>query len=384
MGTQAATHTYSPSLASSRRPSVDSTLAPSITSTFRYAPSETDAASTIGSRTVGFDNDRTTKRTSTLRSILSAKLRRGNPAFEHPGDRGLTLLHRAVQRGDLESTTELITNGADINAHRGRNNSGMEETVLYLAIISANPAIVALLLQKGANVDAFSSDDWEKKTALHACALRNSLELAEMLLEGGAKVDLPDYHSKTALYHAATKDHAAMASLLLDAGADIEKKAAYEIRPLGAAIQAGSLSVVRLLLEAGADVHAQTKEYKDNSCLHAALSAPANTIGMLALLIGRGAGVDVMDKQGWTPMHTAASKGDVEACQMLLDAGADPHAKTDPPSFYENAELRPKHSVLDLAKRARNRSKETVEMIGRYTGSGRRGTVSSLDTLGEN
>jgi hypothetical protein len=67
-----------------RRPSNDSTLAPSVVSSYRYA--DTDAASTVGSRTVLGESSR---KKEGLRNILWNKIKRGDRAFEHPGSRGL-------------------------------------------------------------------------------------------------------------------------------------------------------------------------------------------------------------------------------------------------------------------------------------------------------
>lgn len=150
----ATTEYYAPSAPHlDRRPSVDSTVAPSIASTFRIAPStitptrtrtaDPDGASlyapsTAASRTILGDEPASTRGGpgSFLRGILKSKLRRGNPArlFEAPGDRGLSLLHRAVQRGDLESVKELIQGGANVNARRSKLVNGYEETYVQAFI----------------------------------------------------------------------------------------------------------------------------------------------------------------------------------------------------------------------------------------------------------
>lgn len=77
---------------------------------------------------------------------------------------------------------------------------------------------------------------------------------------------------------------------------------------------------------------------------------------------------------------------DVEAAHLLLHSGADSTLKTDPPSFLDNAEVKPRWSVLGLAKKARKRSEETVEMIKRYSakrGDGNVGNVAVGVSAGE-
>lgn len=49
---------------------------------------------------------------------------------------------------------------------------------------------------------------------------------------------------------------------------------------------------------------------------------------MVAHLLAEGAKVDVEDEEGWTPLHSAASRGDAAVLAQLLAAGADVDAAT--------------------------------------------------------
>jgi ankyrin repeat protein len=82
-----------------------------------------------------------------------------------------------------------------VNAKRERNraNAGVEESVLYLAVRSGFPSLVMLLIRYGADVNALSTDDWEKRTPLHAAAIADNTDLAELLLENGAEVMKAEY-----------------------------------------------------------------------------------------------------------------------------------------------------------------------------------------------
>ena len=48
----------------------------------------------------------------------------------------------------------------------------------------------------------------------------------------------------------------------------------------------------------------------------------------MKLLIDRGASLEIQDNRGRTPLHIAASSGNVVKAELLLDAGADPYVTT--------------------------------------------------------
>ncbi|KAF9582806.1 hypothetical protein BGW38_010733 [Lunasporangiospora selenospora] len=95
---------------------------------------------------------------------------------------GQTLLHRACTSGSLDNATDLVSQGADINA---RDNAHW--TPLHEAALAGHTEIVELLLSKGADPNAFGH---ENDTALHDATENEHEDVVRLLLEYGANPDL--------------------------------------------------------------------------------------------------------------------------------------------------------------------------------------------------
>ena len=94
---------------------------------------------------------------------------------------GATPLLFTARVGDVESAKLLLTAGADANDSQPDGVSA-----LVLAAYSGNGAVAALLLEHGADPNAFGSGF----TALHAAVLRSDLTLVKALLGRGANPNL--------------------------------------------------------------------------------------------------------------------------------------------------------------------------------------------------
>jgi ankyrin repeat protein len=221
-------------------------------------------------------------------------------------------------------------------------------------------------------------------TPLLFAAREGCRECARALLEAGANVDLPDPKGVTPLFLAIDNFHFDTAKLLIEAGANPNKWDWWGRTPLYSAVDVNTLphggradrrsidattsaEIIELLLEAGAWPNVQLKllpPYRhigdDRGCDlmlvtgTTPLLRAAKTFDTAAieLLIEHGANVDLPNDGGVTPVMAAAGLGSVEcdprgygpgiphylapeteqksiaALKLLLDAGADIHART--------------------------------------------------------
>lgn len=109
---------------------------------------------------------------------------------------GQTLLHLAAAEGDLEVATWLLDHRADPNAGNDCADGCAERgyTPLHSALEFRDDEMTALLLARGARVDAAGADG---RTALHAAAARGKLSGAFVLARHGADVRRKDAGGKT-------------------------------------------------------------------------------------------------------------------------------------------------------------------------------------------
>jgi ankyrin repeat protein len=172
----------------------------------------------------------------------------------------------------------------------------------------------------------------------------------ERALNAGSDVNSKTRNGQTPLSLAVLSDQSAAARYLLDHGAAQDWLSPIEGTLLA---YAQSRDMVDLLVDHGVDPNradkngwcplvwsvgrsSGTKDFKAVSIELIAKSAKvncANRNGMIALhfardpeisklLIDHGADVNALDNGGFTPLHQAAARGDLEIVKMLIDAGA--------------------------------------------------------------
>lgn len=89
---------------------------------------------------------------------------------------------------------------------------------------------------------------------------------------------------------------------------------------------AGNAGLVRLLLSLGADT--SIRDEQGCTPIHQATLEEARLPALIALLESDAVEVDARAIGEWTPLHFAASCGNVAAVEVLLRHGADVHART--------------------------------------------------------
>src|SRR5688572_22708372 len=119
--------------------------------------------------------------------------------------------------------------------------------------------LTELLRDEPSLVNAYSGDGF---TALHFAAFFGRSEAAALLIERGAEVDAfgRGWMTGTAMHSATSRLQSDVVRILLDAGANPNVRQSAGWTPLHAAAMNGDLSSVELLLAAGADPTATNEE----------------------------------------------------------------------------------------------------------------------------
>jgi ankyrin repeat protein len=244
---------------------------------------------------------------------------------------GGTALHSAADKGYLSVAEVLIRHQANLEARNSQQNNAC--TPLQRAVAHGRPAMVALLLAKGADVNAGDKSD---STPLFWAVYDEHFDVLNQLIKAGAKLDVENNQGKTALCYAAGRgsvecvkallaakanpnagkygstlfaaiDHPDTLKLLLAAGANPNSKTDRGGTPLLSAIQAGQESSVALLLQSGANVN--TTGVNDMTPLQMAVWN--QNVPILSLLLSNKVDINVRHPSGRTAldMSKEAEKG---------------------------------------------------------------------------
>ena len=131
--------------------------------------------------------------------------------YAHSPD-GFSLLGLACFFGHEAAARTLLDLGSDVNTV---SQNAMRVTPLHSAAAGEYPALAALLLGAGANVDAVQHGGY---TPLHSAAQNGNLPLARLLLERGADPTAQTDEGQTAQTLATENDHAEVVALLVGRG----------------------------------------------------------------------------------------------------------------------------------------------------------------------
>jgi ankyrin repeat protein len=215
-------------------------------------------------------------------------------------------------------------------------------TPLCYAIMGKNPAIVELLISRGAVIKRYS------ERFLDYATLDDRVEIAKLLLENGAD---PNKAPRI------LDDGSEISALFKHYGVppkDINAKNHMGWPPLVYACRGDNgehPDEVQTLLDLGADI--DVRNYKGKTALHYA--AKAGFLKVINLLIEKGATVDATDQDGETPLFEAIRStikdGEKQraALEALLVKGANPNLRNQKGL-----------TVLQVAQRIRRAEKEKV------------------------
>ncbi|XP_048488936.1 protein phosphatase 1 regulatory subunit 12B isoform X3 [Plutella xylostella] len=212
----------------------------------------------------------------------------------------------ACTAGDKEEVQRLLKMGADINT---ANVDGL--TALHQACIDDNLEMVEFLVSRGADVNRGDNEGW---TPLHATASCGFLSIARFLLENGGDVGAVNYDGELPVDIAESDSmEDLLQKAIHDNGVDCEKSRNAEL--------------ILLLNDAknwAANGYVEVRDPKTGGTpLHVAAAKGYIDVAK-TLLEECHLEPDIVDYEGWTPLHAAALWGQKEAASLLLKYGADP------------------------------------------------------------
>ncbi len=229
------------------------------------------------------------------------------------------LLFEAAERGCIALAERLLEEGAAIGA---RDRAG--NTALLRAARMGETEMVELLLARGADL---AHRNLEGSTALLRAVEMNRRQTVRRLLAAGADAGAANAKGIAPVIVAAYNGNEALVRMLLDAGADPGVRDASGKGAITYAAGRGYRRIVAMLLDAG--VEPDERYAHDLTALmwaagHSNDVPVAEGLETLALLLERGARLDLVDDRGRSALMIAAERGHAEIATALVAAGADP------------------------------------------------------------
>ncbi|XP_074540849.1 ankyrin repeat and SOCS box protein 2-like [Halichoeres trimaculatus] len=280
-------------------------------------------------------------------SLLDLVRQRSNSLLE-PNDEGWIGLHEAAHYGHLPSLSILINAYPDmVNKRTLKNETALllvarkghvscadfllkngadpnipnvdRETPLFIACENSHRAVVDLLLKYGAQVNRCNT---QGISPLHEACRHGGMELCEMLLKAGANLETKNIYGITPFFTAAQHGRVDILRLLAKKGADINGQAADGATPLFEACKNGHVSAVEVLLALNADVNRSLM----SGLLPLHVAVQNNHQQIVTTLIPLTSRVRIRNS-GTSPLHIAADKDRDDILELLIQSEFDVNAK---------------------------------------------------------
>ena len=199
-----------------------------------------------------------------------------------------------------------------------RESSMRLATVCFAALHLGMFAYSPLYACDGVNIKADSE-------LLYEAAKRGHFAKAKEALDRCADADAKYWEGSTALHEAAKNGHVRIVKILLEAGVNANAKSSVAgypgHTPMHFAADQGYSEVVRALLQVNSDLDAVAAGH--TALLRAARKSHTD---VMRQLVKAGASVNTKGPSNWSPLHVTAGVDNMEATDVLLNAGAEANA----------------------------------------------------------
>ena len=247
--------------------------------------------------------------------------------------RGVGALHSLALNGNLRLMKWLLAHSAELDLQTEHGT-----TALMLASKRGSEEAAAMLLAAKANPNLSNKAG---STALMQ-AFASNMNVAFLLMESGASVDIVDSAGRNALFHAVISGEESAIEAVIQKGSRVNILDEDSRTPLYQACLMGSLSMAKMLLAANADpnlagrgaslrAQAEEEEVEDGAakvlleeartCLQVSAMLAQNEL--LVCLLDHHADINTAPGAlGWSALHLCALVNNEEGAEKLLAHGA--------------------------------------------------------------
>lgn len=190
-----------------------------------------------------------------LKSIVNKKLKPTNDFF------------LAMSKGDIQSARKILDENPDISMHiscKTKDSSGMERqyftTFLHEALMLGQTDIAKMLVEKGAPINVQNSNGLTPLMVAIMKSHNDDTDMIQFLLNAGANPNIQDKSGDSALTGAISLKRFKAAELLVKKGANPNLPNKKGLTPLMLAVFSGNVPITRFLLDNGADITAKNKD----------------------------------------------------------------------------------------------------------------------------
>ncbi len=207
-----------------------------------------------------------------------------------------------AEKGDLAGLVDHLVAKKDFPDVNARDDQG--RTLLHLACFSGKLDCVKFLLED-CKADARVSDS-NKRTLLHVAAFGNHVKIAELLILKGANVNALDSTGSSPLHWANKKGNSEVAVVLIERGAELDRQTEE-----GERIGRTCFSLCFVL------------SCPRQGWTPLTLACEGSHTDVAKLMVCRGANINIVDKQGVSPLRVAVNTGNVELANFFLERNAE-------------------------------------------------------------
>jgi ankyrin repeat protein len=223
-------------------------------------------------------------------------------------------LHKAIEAGDIKTVSQLINDGADINAELPAERTS--------SIFAQGVSATDMLLNDLHKIISMNGLKDRHITPLHRAIRLNRKEIFDLLLKHNADLKKTNTLLQTPLHYAAGWDRPLMAKALIEKGADVNKKDLYRNTPLHFACN-NTLGIVQTCVNNGAKT--DNKNIYGESPLFNAVSSSTDT-RIVEFLLQKGCALKTKDRYNNTLMHKAVAGKNKTMLRYLIGRGININA----------------------------------------------------------